>query len=275
MKAKKFFSRAVLLLLCIGIFVWYLFPIYWTVATSLKPRVYVYDPSKWIFTPSLDGYKAAVGIGVLSRMRLSIVVAGITTASSLFIGSLAAYAIARFRFRFRMVLLNLFIMVRYIPPISLIFPLLIIAKTLNLFDTIWILIIAYHLLCVTFTVLMMSGFFKGIPASLEEAAMLDGCSRLGAFFHITLPIAAGGLFATGVFVFIYAWSEFTYAMFLTAFQARTWPTTLSRFMGILGVDWGALTATTTMGVVPVLVLTLVVRRYIIQGLTFGLLEVEK
>ena len=238
MKAKKFFSRAVLLLLCIGIFVWYLFPIYWTVATSLKPRVYVYDPSKWIFTPSLDGYKAAVGIGVLSRMRLSIVVAGITTASSLFIGSLAAYAIARFRFRFRMVLLNLFIMVRYIPPISLIFPLLIIAKILNLFDTIWILIIAYHLLCVTFTVLMMSGFFKGIPASLEEAAMLDGCSRLGAFFHITLPIAAGGLFATGVFVFIYAWSEFTYAMFLTAFQARTWPTTLSRFMGILGVDWG-------------------------------------
>ncbi len=275
MKIQKLFSSMALVFLCIGVFVWYLFPVYYTVATSLKPRVYVYDPSKWIFTPSLDGYKAALSTGVLSRMGISMVVAGVTTVSSLFIGSLAAYAIARFRFPFRMTVLTLFIMVRYIPPISLIFPLLIISKILHLFDTVWILIMAYHLLAITFTVLMMSGFFKSIPESLEEAAMLDGCSRLGAFLHITLPVAAGGLFATTVFVFIYAWSEFTYAMFLTAFQARTWPTTLSRFMGIRGVEWGPLTATTTMGILPVLLLTLVVRRYIIQGLTFGLLEVEK
>jgi len=268
-------KRIVVPLLCIAVFVWYLFPLYWTVTTSFKPRIYIYDPSKVFFAPSLEGYKAALSTGLLHRMGISALVAGITTVSSLFLGSLAAYAIARFRFPLRMPLLNTFIIVRYLPPISLVFPYFVMANLLGIFDTVWVLILAYHLLCVTFTVLMMSGFFKSVPKDLEEAALIDGCGRLGAFIRITLPLVAGGLFATGVFVFLYTWNEFTYAIFLTAFRARTWPTTLSRFIGIRGVQWGPMTATASMAVFPVLVLALIFRRYIVQGLTFGILEEGK
>jgi len=272
---RKTGKRIIVIFLCIAVFLWYLFPLYWTVATSFKPRIYVYDPSKLFFRPSLEGYKAALNTGLLHRMGISAIVAGITTISSLFWGSLAAYAIARFRFPLRMPLLNTFIIARYLPPISLVFPYYVMANLLGIFDTVWVLILAYHLLCVTFTVLMMSGFFKSVPRDLEEAAMIDGCGRLGAFIRITLPLVAGGLFATGVFVFLYTWNEFTYALFLTAFRARTWPTTLSRFIGIRGVEWGPMTATASMAMFPVLVLALIFRRYIVQGLTFGILEEGK
>lgn len=260
-------------LLCIFFTIWYIFPFYWTGITSFKPRVYVYDPSKWIFKPSLSGYfDVLFKTELLNRMANSTFVSVIATLSSLLIGTLAAYSLVRIQLRFNQTLLRLFIVVRFLPPISLVFPWFIVGNVLHIIDTPWILILAYQLLGITFTVLMMSGFFRRVPIELEEAALIDGCTRLKAFFRITLPLCAGGLFATGIFVFLYTWNEFTYAIFLTFFRSRTWPTILSMFVGIRGVEWGPMTASAMLGATPVLIAALLLRRYIIQGLTFGILE---
>ncbi len=143
-------------------------------------------------------------------------------------------------------------------------------KALGILDTKLILIISYQILCITFAVLMMKGFLAGVPPAYEEAAMLEGCSRLKAFFLVTIPLIKNGLFATGIFLFLYTWKEFEYALFLTTFNGRTLPTAVQYFLGTQGVEWNAVMAYGVMSIIPVLVISVVFRDYMIQGLTFGL-----
>jgi multiple sugar transport system permease protein len=143
------------------------------------------------------------------------------------------------------------------------------AYILGILDTRWVLILAYQILTITFTILMMRGFIQNVPEEFEEAARIEGCSQFQAFFLITLPLVRGGLFATAVFLFLYSWNEFPYALFLTTFRARTLPTGVEYFLGTQGVDWNAAMAYGFMSVIPVLLAAVFLRRYLIQGLTFG------
>ncbi|MFW5985956.1 MAG: carbohydrate ABC transporter permease [Halanaerobiales bacterium] len=253
------------------VFIYFFFPLFWMVWTSVKPRKFSYHPGIWRFKPTLQGY-----VDVLTEHRIpslalnSFVISVAATIIALVIGTLAAYALVRFNTKHRRKTTLFFLIVRFIPPISLIIPMFLLGKFTGILDTRLILVLVYQILCITFTVLMMKGFLKNIPASFEEAAMLEGCSRLKAFFLVTIPLIKNGLFATGIFLFLYTWKEFQYALFLTSYKARTLPTAVQYFLGTQGVEWNAAMAYGFMSIVPVLVVAVIFRDYMIQGLTFGL-----
>lgn len=270
MRVRAALGRLALGLAIVGIFLYFAFPLFWVFWTSIKPRRFAYDPGAWVFTPTLQGYVDAIQNFNIPQLALnSVIVSVITVTASLLIGTIAAYALVRFRFRFRKASFFLFLAVRFIPPIALVLPMFLLARFLRLLDTHLVLILAYQILTITFTVLMMRGFIQGVPVEYEEAAKIEGCSQLQAFFLITLPMVRGGMFATAVFLFLYSWNEFPYALFLTTFRARTLPTGVEYFLGTQGVDWNAAMAYGFMSVIPVLVVAVVLRRYLIQGLTFG------
>jgi len=271
MVKNKKLKKVILYFLVLIIFIYFTFPLFWMVWTSIKPRRYAYQPGKWIFKPSLQGYADAITEHRIPTLALnSLIVSVSSTIIALAIGTLAAYALVRFENKYHNQTIYLFLIVRFIPPVSLIIPLFLLGKFVGILDTRIILILVYQILCITFTVLMMKGFLANIPTDYEEAAMLEGCSRLKAFFLVTIPLIKNGLFATGIFLFLYTWKEFPYALFLTSFKARTLPTAVQYFLGTQGVDWNAMMAYGFMAVIPVLVLALLFRNYMIQGLTFGL-----
>jgi multiple sugar transport system permease protein len=270
MRVKRFAGRLVLGIAVIGIFMYFTFPLFWVFWTSIKPKRFAYDPGVWVFMPTFAGYRDAIADYNIPQLALnSVIVSLVTVVLALLIGTVAAYAMVRFRFRGRKASFFYFLAVRFIPPIALVLPLFLLASFVGLLDTRLILILAYQILTITFTILMMRGFIQSVPVELEEAARLEGCSQLQAFVLITLPIVRGGLFATAVFLFLYSWNEFPYALFLTTFRARTLPTGVEYFLGTQGVDWNAAMAYGFMSVIPVLVVAVFLRQYLIQGLTFG------
>lgn len=254
----------------VGIFVYFTFPLFWVFWTSIKPKTFSYDPGVWIFTPTFAGYRDAILDYNIPQLVINSVIVSLATAAlALSIGTIAAYAMVRFRFKLRKASFFYFLSVRFVPPVALVLPIFLLAHFLGLLDTRLILILAYQILTITFTILMMRGFIQSVPPEFEEAAMIEGCSRLQAFVLITLPLVRGGMFATAVFLFLYSWNEFPYALFLTTFQARTLPTGVEYFLGTQGVDWNAAMAYGFMSVIPVLLAAIFLRRYLIQGLTFG------
>jgi len=238
--------------------------------TSIKPRKYAYQPGKWIFKPTIQGYVTAITEHRIPVLALnSIIVSISSTLLALFVGTIAAYALVRYKTKYRKQTVFLFLFVRFIPPISLVIPVFLLGKFVGLLDSRLILIAVYQILCITFSVLMMKGFLENIPPDYEEAAMLEGCSRIRAFYVATLPLIKNGLFATGMFLFLYTWKEFPYALLLTSFKARTLPTAVQYFLGSQGVKWNSMMAYGFMSVLPVLVLAFIFRDYMIKGLTFG------
>jgi len=239
--------------------------------TSIKPAKFAYQPGKWIFKPTFQGYLRAVTEYRIPALALnSFIISIVSALIALSIGTLAAYALVRFPGKHNKKTVFFFLMVRVIPPISLILPIFLIGKFFDILDTRIIMIIVYQILCITFSVLMMRGFLQNIPVEYEEAAMLEGCSRLKSFFLVTLPLIKNGLFATGIFLFLYSWKEFTYALFLTSFKARTLPTAVEYFLSTKGVEWNAAMAYGFITILPAIVIAVILRDYMIQGLTFGL-----
>ena len=271
MRQRKPVKRFLINLSLVLIFVYFSFPLFWMIWTSIKPRIYAYQPGEWLFVPTFQGY-----ISVLNQHRIntlfwnSLIISLIATAVALFVGTLAAYGLIRFESRHNRKITLFFLIVRFIPPISLIIPLFFLGKTFGILDSKRFLILVYQILCITFTVLMMKGFLKNIPSAYEEAAMLEGCSRVKAFFLVTIPLIKNGLFATGIFLFLYTWKEFEYALFLTSFNGRTLPTAVQYFLATQGVQWNEAMAYGVMSIIPVLAIAVAFRDYMIQGLTFGL-----
>ena len=263
---KLFISLGILM-----IFIYFTFPLFWMFWTSIKPRKFAYQPEKWIFKPTFQGYTDALTEHRIPTLAFnSFAVSIVATIIALFIGTLSAYALVRFQMKHKKKLVFFFLMVRFIPPVSLIIPMFLLGKFFGLLDTQLILILVYQILCITFTVLMMKGFLQNIPPYFEEAAMIEGCSRFKSFFLVTLPLIKNGLFATGIFLFLYTWKEFPYALFLTTFNARTLPTAVQYFLGTQGVEWNAAMAYGFMSIIPVLAVAVIFRNYMIKGLTFGL-----
>jgi multiple sugar transport system permease protein len=255
----------------LAVFLFYAFPLFWVFWTSIKPPRLAYQPGAWVFQPTFQGYIDAISAHRMPQLAWnSVVVSTTTTAIALVLGTFAAYALVRFRFGLRRPAFLFFLGARFVPPIALVIPAFLLANFAGILDSRLVLVLMYLVLTVTFTVLMMKGFLQGISVDHEEAAVLDGCTRVGAFLRITLPMLRGGLFATAVFLFMYAWNEFPYALFLTTFRARTLPTAVEYFEGVQGVAWNAAMAYGFLSMLPVLILAMLVRKYMIQGLTFGI-----
>ncbi len=242
------------------------FPILWMALTSLKERIYLYEPGRWLFPPTLANYALAVGkYGILDYLANSAIVAAGNTALSLALGTAAAYGLARHAFRGREALALAILLSRLFPTVTLVIPFFVLAFLLGLLDTHLLLIVVYLTFNLPFVVWAMRAYFEEIPRELEEAALVDGCGRLAAFLRCVLPAARPGLFATGVLAFVLAWNEFNYALFLTSRAAKTVPTAIAFFRTERGILWGEVSALGVLAILPVLLVVALGHKLLLRG----------
>jgi ABC-type glycerol-3-phosphate transport system permease component len=249
-----------------------LFPILWMVLSSFKPPDVVQAiPPIWSFTPTLQNYNDALN-GTASMGTLithSLAVAVLTTLLTLATGLPAAYALTRVRFRGRRFVGNWILSTIMFPPVVSAIPVFIIVGRLGLMDTYPALVIPYTAFNLPIIIWMLRSFVQQIPQEIEEAALIDGSSHVTIVRRIILPLVAPGLAAAGILCFLFSWNEFLFALTLTRSAVKTAPVGISQFTGMYGTQWGDLTAASTVIAAPVLVMTLILRRRIVQGLTFG------
>ena len=252
-----------------------LLPVYWMVTISLKSEVDQFSvPPKWLgFWPTLAHYRDAfVERSFGQYLVTSAVVAVLSTACALLLGTLAAYGLARFRLPRRLnTRVALWILsTRMFPPIVTAVPLFMLMNHFELLDTVAALVIVYTALNLPFVVWMMRGFFQEIPRELEEAARVDGDTRLGALRRVILPLVAPGLAATAVFCLIISWNEFLFALTLTQTDnAMTLPVGISGRVTQYEIEWGVMSAAGVVAMIPILVFALAVQRYLVRGLSLG------
>jgi multiple sugar transport system permease protein len=250
--------------------IFFLFPILWITLTAFKtPDEHLSSPPIWLpHDPNWLYFEHVIETGGLKVLKNSFIIAGTATLLSLLIGSLAAYSLARYRTGGDQ--LPFYILSqRFMPAVAVIFPFLLFFKALKWIDTPQALVLVYLTFNLPYAVWMMRGFFLEIPVEIEESALVDGCSPLGAFWRIALPLAAPGLVATGVFCFIFSWSEFFFAVCLTQTKAVTLPVYMANFFGKHMIQWGLVGSTSVIAMLPLFLLSIVVQRYLVRGLTLG------
>jgi N,N'-diacetylchitobiose transport system permease protein len=271
---RRVANRVIVNALGLAVFAVMVFPVYWMVSTAFKPGIDIqrYEP-QWFPTPAtLDHFRDAIEIPYFwENVRNSLIVVSVVVGLSLALAFLAALALAKFRFYGRKGFIVLIIGVQMVPLNALIIPLYILLARAGQVNTLTGVIVVYLTFVLPFTVWTLRGFMLGVPRELEEAAMVDGSSRFGAFFRILLPLVAPGLVATSIFAFIQAWNEFLVAYVLLSSQEKqTLTVWLAGFTGgARGTDWGALMAGSTLTAIPVVVFFLIVQRRIAFGLTAG------
>ncbi|MGE0238539.1 MAG: carbohydrate ABC transporter permease [Parvibaculaceae bacterium] len=247
------------------------FPILWTFITAIKPVDLIPQvPPVWLFEPTLEHFRTIFAEkGLLKSLVNSLIVASASTVLALLVGVPAAYAFARFRFRGKEPLAFFFLSARMTPGIAVILPFFLIARDVGLLDTRFILILSYLTFNFGFVIWLLRGFFAEVPAEIDEAALVDGCSRFGAFWRVVLPMAAPGIAASAIICFIFAWNEFLFALVLTSISAKTLPVTAAGFVTDRLVLWGNLCATAVVIFVPVMIFAILTRRHLIRGMTMG------
>jgi N,N'-diacetylchitobiose transport system permease protein len=259
-------------LLGVLVFVVIGFPVYWMVNTAFKPAKDAIDPDPSLLPTglTLSNFRRALQIadfwGPVGRsliVSLSVVVIGII------VGMLAALAISRFVFRGRKVVIVGILAVQMVPLVSMIIPVFLLLNDLNQYDKLSGLIITYLTFILPFTVWTLRGFIVNIPRELEEAAMVDGCSRTGAFIRVVFPLLAPGMVATSVYAFIQAWNEYIYALMLMSQEHQTATVWLGNFSTKNGTEYAPMMAGATMMAIPIVVLFLFVQRKMAAGLTAG------
>jgi multiple sugar transport system permease protein len=255
----------------LAVMAFFITPIIWTVITAIKPTELISSyPVVWFFRPTLDHFRVIFfEDNILGPLINSTIIAVLSTLGVLAIAAPASYALSRFRIPFGSQLASYFLSARMAPPVTVVLPLFLIFRNLDLIDTHTALIAIYITVNMPFAIWMIKGFFDEIPKELDEAALLDGCSRFHAFVRIILPLTAPGLAATAIISFIFAWNEFLFAMLLTNFHARTLPVAASALMTDRMVLWGELCATAVVIYLPVVLFAMLVRKYLIKGFTFG------
>ncbi|MGH2550023.1 MAG: carbohydrate ABC transporter permease [Thermomicrobiales bacterium] len=249
-----------------------LLPIYWMVMTSLKlPREIYRVPSLWpkVFTD--NNYRILIeDKDFLTNIKNSLIVASTVTVVSLLVSSFAAYSIVRFKYKFKGVIGRL-ILFAYLTPTSLLFiPLSIVIARLNLGNSLTGLVIVYLTFSLPLSTWLLQGYFRGVPRELEEQAMVDGSTRLGALFRILIPLSAPGLAAVAIFTFTGAWNELLLALiFITSESKRTVPLGINYLITSDVLPWGTLMAGAVLSSLPVMILYFIAQRFMVSGATAG------
>lgn len=274
MKSRETFLRRLFTLYIplLLILVFILFPFYWTFITSIKPEAELYGAvTYWPKAIVWDSYKNlfTTTVNFLDAMKNSFVVAAATTIVSLTTSTLAAYAFSRYRFAGRRAMMALFLSNNMFPTVLLLIPLYSIMRKMGLLYTPGSLILAYTTFTIPFSVWLLNGFLNDLPLTLEEAALVDGCNRRTAFSKIILPILGPCLVATGVYIFMTSWNEYTFAVMFTNTQTRTIPVALKSLIGQLGVQWDLLTAGGIITIIPVCIMFFFAQKRLVEGLTAG------
>jgi N,N'-diacetylchitobiose transport system permease protein len=260
--------------LAVGLFVVMIFPVFWMISTALKSddEIVSYTPTWFSLHPTLKHFRDAMDRPFFwADVKNSLVVVGVTVAISIGLAFLAAVALAKYRFGGRKLFIVLVIGIQMLPQAGLIIPLYVVLARYHQVNALTGVIVTYMTFALPFCVWTLRGFIVNIPRELEEAAMVDGNTRLGAFLRILLPLAAPGLVATSVFAFITSWNEYIFARVLLNDQGKqTLTIWLSYFLGSgRNTDWGGLMAGSTLTAIPVLVFFLLVQKKIAFGLTAG------
>ncbi len=258
----------------IALFLLIIFPVFWMISTSFKPddEINSATPTWFSLSPTLQHFRDAMNRPYFwDTVQNSLIVVCVTVAASVAIAFLAAVALAKYRFSGQKAFLILMIGILMLPPAGLIIPLYVVLAKYHLTNALTGVILTYMTFVLPFAVWTLRGFIAGIPKELEEAAMVDGSSRLGAFVRILLPLVAPGLVATSVFAFITTWNEYIFASVLLSDQSNhTITVWLSYFYGTSrNTDWGGLMAASTLTAIPVIAFFLLVQRRIMFGLTSG------
>lgn len=265
-KTKSFLKFVIIALICCLV----IFPFLWMIMVSLRNKVDIFNPGNWLVTPTLKNYVAIIEKNnIMKFFANSIVIATITTIVSLILGSLAAYGFARYNWKKKEDRAFWVLSQKFLPPMAVVIPYFLMGAFVNILDTRLLLIICYTTFNIPFTIWMMRGFIEELPRSVEEAAYIDGCTKLQCMRKIVLPLVAPGMVATAIFCVINSWNEFVFANFLTSIHAKTVPTSIMMYLSVSGVKWGEMAATGVLSVLPVLIFAIIVQKNMIRGLTFG------
>jgi ABC-type glycerol-3-phosphate transport system permease component len=250
-----------------------LVPVYWMLVASITPEARLFDrlSSPVPMDPSLEHYRALFDErGFLRPIRNSLVVAGLTTLVAIPLAACCAYALARLRMRGKALVLALVLAVSMFPQISVVAPLFLLLRELRLIDTYPGLVLPYVSFTTPLAIWLLTGFFRALPRDLEDAALVDGASRLRVLRDVVLPLSAPALASTAILTFLYCWNEFLFALSFTLGPDRqTVPVAIALFRGRYQVPWGQILAAAVVATVPVALAVLVFQRRIVAGLTAG------
>ncbi len=248
-----------------------LFPLYWLVSTSMKSKLDAFAlPPKWIFTPNIESYVQVLTTdGFIESYLNSFIVAIITTVIAIAFGVTSGYSLARNKTKGGRIMGLWIILSRMIPPMGIILPFYVVYRELGLLDQHVSLSLLYLTSILPFVTWLIMGFVKGVPEEIEEAAMIDGCSKTGSLLKVVIPIIKPGIATCAMFSFMLSWNEYFYALIMTGLNARTVPLIVQNFMSASGTNWGALAAAAVMVVLPILIFTVVSQKSLVSGLTSG------
>lgn len=283
-KHRKLLNRILLYLVVILIAVWTLAPYVWLIISSISLKVELLRvPLRWLPSrPTLENYHDLFFGGgarfggsaspIILAMKNSLVIALASTTICMVIGVFSAYALARLVFPGHRYYMLILMACQMMPPIAIVVPGYIILKRLNLLDSHLGLVLVYITFILPLVVWIMRGYFASIPSELEDAARIDGCSRIGALFRVVLPLSGPGLVSTAVFCFIAAWNEFLYAFIYTNMNAKTMPVLIGEFCTKVGIEYLKMAAAGVVASIPPVVLALIFQRFLIRGLTAGAIK---
>ncbi|WP_322905917.1 carbohydrate ABC transporter permease [Paenibacillus campi] len=273
-KQKQLFFQVLTYVILLGFSFYCLFPFLWMVVTALKPtdQIRTITPSFIVDHPTMEHFINVITQSkFLTYFRNSVFVSVVVTFLSLMISIFAGYALSRFiRFRGIKIFSVAMLLSQMIPGVLLLIPLYLTMKDLGLINTYSSLILAYTTFTVPLCTFMLKGFFDSIPIDMEEAAEIDGCSRIGLIFRILLPVSLPSMIAAGMFAFLNSWNEFMFGfVFINDDQHRTLTPGIYLFKGLFQTDWGSLMASSVLSVLPVVLMFVFMQRFLVEGMTAG------
>ena len=275
LSAKRLVGRTSLYFGALVLAVYSAFPIYWMIASSLRPaREMLTDPTIVPRTITFDNYHSLLAqTDYLSQFVNSLIVALSTVFLTMVLSIMIAYGVTRQRMRGKQIIISGILYAYMFPPLLLAIPLFFMLNSIGLADTLFALVISHLTITMPLGVWFLWGFFKTMPFELEEAAMVDGCSRLGAFLRVVLPLSVPGLVTVAIFAFLLSWTDYTFALVMIGSDAnKTVPLGLASMVGAFDLRWGDIMAGSTLIALPLFAAFIALSRYFVQGLTAGAIK---
>ncbi|BCX18120.1 MAG: binding-protein-dependent transport systems inner membrane component [Geminicoccaceae bacterium] len=270
MRADRGLGLVLRMVAAFAALLFFLFPIYWLFMISFKTpdEIFAYPPVWWPASLQTGNYAVLFKDGDVWTVWNSFVLAGTSTVLAMLLGTMAAYSIARFGTGGKH-FANWIISNRMIPPIAIVFPVFLLFVKLGWVDTYHGLIVLYTAFNLPYVIWMMRGYVQDVPLELEEAALVDGCTRFQVLFKVVFPVVRGGLFATAVFTFVFAWNDFLFALILSRSQVVTFPVQVTHYFGGQSNFWAKIAAMSALGTLPIFIVVATLQRFLVRGISLG------
>ena len=254
----------------VAVTLFFLFPVYWLFMMSFKTadEIYSFPPVWWPASLQFSNYAVLFKDGDAATVGNSLIVASVSTIFAMFLGTICAYSLARFRTGGEH-LANWIISQRMVPPIAIVFPVFLLYVWFGWVDTYFGLILLYTAFNLPYVIWMMRGYILDIPRALEEAALVDGYTRWQVMWKVVFPMCRAGLFATAIFTFVFAWNDFIFALVLTRTEVTTYTVQVTHYFGGQSNFWGKISAMSVLGTVPIFIVVGFMQKYLVRGISLG------